>query len=303
MGRFSNETIMLHVNTKDNENGRRRRDSRRRDRPLGLSNRKGTNLKVCPYSVVFGGDFRMKLYNIGIKGIICSLLWIIIFFNPPMVFSNTEGYRTLTVTDIEGVIKGYLIENTPYGSDQIRVQNINMADSILLSPGWDYEVMPAPKSQLTGRTAFSLNIKSDGRNIQTYWISANIEILVDAVMTSRTLKDRQIISEDDIYLSKKILSELPAGYVSDVKDIIGKRTKRFTGINRPITEDMVEEPPLFKRGDKVFVIAESDTLKVTTVGIASEDGIKGRPVKVLNIQSKKEVFGEVMEDGIVKVRW
>src|SRR3989304_2347371 len=46
---------MLHVNTKDNENGRRRRD-----RPLGLSNRKGTNLKVCPYSVVFGGDFRVK---------------------------------------------------------------------------------------------------------------------------------------------------------------------------------------------------------------------------------------------------
>jgi len=46
---------MLHVNTKDNENRRRRRD-----RPLGLSNRKGTNLKVCPYSVVFGGDFRVK---------------------------------------------------------------------------------------------------------------------------------------------------------------------------------------------------------------------------------------------------
>ena len=46
---------MLHVNTKDNENR-----CRRRDRPLGLSNRKGTNLKVCPYSVVFGGDFQVK---------------------------------------------------------------------------------------------------------------------------------------------------------------------------------------------------------------------------------------------------
>ena len=54
---------MLHVNTKDNENGRRRRD-----RPLGLSNRKGTNLKVCPYSVVFGGDFRVKN-----KGKICII--------------------------------------------------------------------------------------------------------------------------------------------------------------------------------------------------------------------------------------
>ena len=46
---------MFQRNTKDNENGRRRRD-----RPLGLSNRKGTNLKVCPYSVVFEGIFRMK---------------------------------------------------------------------------------------------------------------------------------------------------------------------------------------------------------------------------------------------------
>lgn len=235
--------------------------------------------------------------------ILSLIIGIMIFGIPSVAYPDLNEQRTLTVADIEGVIKGYLIENTPYGSDQIRVHNISMPDSISLSRAWDYDVMPAPKSQLNGRTSFSLNIKSDGKNIQTYWISANIDILVDAVITSRTLKDRQIISEDDIYLSKKILSELPPGYVSDVKDIIGKRTKRFTGINRPITEDMVEEPPLFKRGDKVFVIAESDTLKVTTVGIASEDGIKGRPVKVLNIQSKKEVFGEVMEDGIVKVRW
>ena len=46
---------MSQRDTKDNENRRRRRD-----RPLGLSNRKGTNLKVCHYSVVFGGDFQVE---------------------------------------------------------------------------------------------------------------------------------------------------------------------------------------------------------------------------------------------------
>ncbi|OGW59468.1 MAG: hypothetical protein A3D21_01425 [Nitrospirae bacterium RIFCSPHIGHO2_02_FULL_42_12] len=61
---MTDETIMLHVNTKDNENRRRRRD-----RPLGLSNRKGTNLKVCPYSVVFGGGFSdERKYFIKIHG-------------------------------------------------------------------------------------------------------------------------------------------------------------------------------------------------------------------------------------------
>src|SRR3990167_6936384 len=140
---FINETIMLHVNTKDNENGRRRRD-----RPLGLSNRKGektkglslhrgvgggflgeifgkkikkkkfwslqrgvrggfsgeiygtdmkqscymltqrtmkmgvdvgTDLKVCPYSVVFGGDFRVKTLDIKITGLIIFLGLVLSF--------------------------------------------------------------------------------------------------------------------------------------------------------------------------------------------------------------------------------
>src|SRR3989338_4894135 len=34
---------------------------RRRDRPLGLSNRKGAKPKGCSHSVVFGGDFQMKI--------------------------------------------------------------------------------------------------------------------------------------------------------------------------------------------------------------------------------------------------
>ena len=77
---------MLHVNTKDNENGRRRRD-----RPLGLSNRKGTNLKVCPYSVVFGGDFRMKKI---VLLIICTT--IILGLNGCAVLNAIDQRSTLS---------------------------------------------------------------------------------------------------------------------------------------------------------------------------------------------------------------
>ena len=101
----------------------------------------------------------------------------------------------------------------------------------------------------------------------------------------------------------KDLSDLPAGYIYDLKNIAGKRVKRFVGANTPLTEDILEDPPMFKRGDKVFIVAESETLKVTAMGVAGEDGYRGRPVKVTNLQSKKEVFAEVVDGGTVRVRW
>lgn len=237
------------------------------------------------------------------KWITFSALWVFMLIYPAAAFSDPDAGRTLTPADIEDSIKNYLTGHTPYAPDQIRVHNITIPVPVVLMPSWDYEVLPAPKSLLSGRTSFSVNIKSDGRDIQTYWVSANIEILVDAVLTSMTLKDNQVINEDDIYVSKKVLSEMPAGYIKDAKDVVGKRTKRFIGANRPITEDMIEYPPKFRRGDKVFIVAESDALRITAIGIASEDGIKGKPVRVINMQSRKEVFGEVSEDGVVRVRW
>ena len=66
---------------------------------------------------------------------------------------------------------------------------------------------------------------------------------------------------------------------------------------------MLEEPPVFKRGEKVFILAESEMLKIIATGIAESDGYKGRPVKVMNMQSRKEVSGEVIDNTTVRVKW
>src|SRR3989338_8921393 len=94
-----NETIMLHVNTKDNENRRRRRD-----RPLGLSNRKGTNLKVCPYSVVFGGDFQVKT-NIITEG----SLQLVTF----RVDNEEYGLNIMKVQEIIRVVEAVKVPKAP----------------------------------------------------------------------------------------------------------------------------------------------------------------------------------------------
>jgi len=232
-----------------------------------------------------------------------TIVTVMILIVPSSVYASLEDLHPFTTLDAEIAIKEYLVRHTLWDKDQIKVNNISVPTNVLLSSSDSYEILPASKSTLIGRTAFSLNVIKNNRIIQTYWIGADIEVWVDVVLTSRSLKDNHLIGEEDIYMGKKDLAELPPGYIRDVKDAIGKRLKRFTMANRPLTADMIEDPPLFKRGDRVFILAESDALKITALGIAAEDGFKGRIAKVINIQSRKEVFGEVIDGGTVKVRW
>lgn len=235
--------------------------------------------------------------------IVLVTLLSIIPFSPFLAHPATEGDKLLSIMEAEGIIIEYIASHSPWEEIQIKVKNISFPNNIIIPPDGVLEITASPKSTLLGRTAFSVILKGDGRSAQTHWISADIEVWVDVVLTSRSLKDHQIISENDVYTGKQNLGDLPAGYLYSSGDVVGKRLKRFVGGNRPLTVDIMEEPPLFKRGDKVFIIAESDTIKVTAVGVASEDGYKTRPVKVVNLQSKKEVFGDVIDSGTIKVRW
>ena len=222
---------------------------------------------------------------------------------PELSYSSTAEVNTLTASDAERMIKTYLGGHTPWSEDQIKVKNISIANNIYLPSAWDYEITPAPKATMIGRTAFSLSINTNGKPMQTSWINADIEVWVDVVLAVHTIKERQVIREEDIYVGKKDLAELPPGYADDIGSVAGKRAKRFVGTNRPITQDMLEEPPLFKRGEKVFILAESDTLKIIATGTAENDGYKGRPVKVMNVQSRQEVSGEVIDSTTVRVKW
>lgn len=215
----------------------------------------------------------------------------------------SEGIKTISSQEVERIIKEYIVHNTPWTGDQINIKNISVSNKLILPADWNYNITPAPRSSMIGRSAFLLDITNEDNSVQSSWVSADIEVWVDVVLLSKPLRERQMVDADDIYVGKKELSKLPAGYIDDIKHVSGKRVKRFAGTNSILTENVLEYPPVFKRGDKVFIVAESEALKVTAVGVAGEDGYRGRPVRVTNMQSKKEVIGEVVDNGTVIVNF
>ena len=214
-----------------------------------------------------------------------------------------DAVKPLSSAEVEKIIKEYVIQNTPWTEEQVNIKNVNVANKITLPELWSHHIAVAPASSMMGRSSFLLDITSIDNSVQSSWVTAEIEVWVEVVLASKPLKERQMVGADDFYIGRKDLSRLPAGYINDISQVSGKRVKRFVGANSILTENILEEPPLFKRGERVFIIAESETLKVTAMGVAGEDGYRGRPVRITNMQSKKEVMGEVDGDGTVYVKW
>ena len=55
------------------------------------------------------------------------------------------------------------------------------------------------------------------------------------------------------------------------------------------------------RGDRVLIVAQSPWFRVTTKGVARDNGARGEDVRVLNLSSKKEVVGKVVGPQTVRV--
>lgn len=241
----------------------------------------------------------MKKWTVSLATLILS---VVVLAGTTAAYAAEAG-KTIPSTEIEKIIKEFVLQNTPWREEQVKVKNINMPNRITLPSDWSYHITSAPGASLTGRSSFLLDITGSDNSVRSSWVTAEIEVWVDVVLASKPLKERQMLGADDIYIGRKELSRLPAGYLDDIRQVSGKRVKRFVGPNSVLTENILEEPPLFKRGEKVFIIAESEALKVTAMGVAGEDGYRGHPVKITNLQSRKEVVGVVVDDGTVSVRW
>jgi flagella basal body P-ring formation protein FlgA len=70
-----------------------------------------------------------------------------------------------------------------------------------------------------------------------------------------------------------------------------------------LSTDLVELPPLVKRGDLVTIIARLEGLKITTLGEVKRKGRQGERIPVLNIDSRKVIFARVIDANTVAVEF
>jgi flagella basal body P-ring formation protein FlgA len=89
--------------------------------------------------------------------------------------------------------------------------------------------------------------------------------------------------------------------ITDPEVVLGKRTRRAIGAKTVLRTNLIESPPLVKRGDVVVIIAESSGFIITTLGQVKKKGRLGESIPVMNYDSKKILYARVLDSSTVKV--
>ena len=97
------------------------------------------------------------------------------------------------------------------------------------------------------------------------------------------------------------LARVPADVITDPEAVLGKRTRRAIGSKTVLRANLVEFPPLVKRGDVVVIVAETNGLRITALGQVKKKGARGDRIPVVNFESKKVLYARVMDANTVKI--
>ncbi len=236
---------------------------------------------------------RLKQHSVDLSGIILDV---------PEKNEIFRGFIEISRERIEKMALDFIYKKIPYERNRARVKKIRANRSVVLPKGRvTYKVVPPPNMDFFGLIPLSVVFNVNGLFQKKVLVTVDIEVLTEVVVTKRPFGRYKMITEDDICLQKRDISNLPSNIITSSEDVLGKRAKRAIDAKTVLRTDLIEFPPLVRRGDIVSIIAESDGLKITALGEVKKKGRMGERIRVVNLDSKKGIYARVLDANTVKV--
>jgi len=136
----------------------------------------------------------------------------------------------------------------------------------------------------------------------TMKVSGRAAMMIEVSVLSEPVQAGTILAAAQVVTARVPASGVPGDALTTAREIVGTETVRRLGAGRPLRVADVREPVLVRRGEAVTLMLENGSLRLSALGKALEDGAKGAPVRILNLDSKREVRGIVVDRKQVRVQ-
>jgi flagella basal body P-ring formation protein FlgA len=240
-------------------------------------------------------EMRLKQQHVDLATVILEV---------PQIVEVARSIVKIEEQEIKQIVSDFIMRNVAHDNRTVRIKEIQAPKRVILPKGRVAYKVAAPRSrELMGKCSIGIDFSVNGHSQKKVWATAVIEVLGPVVVTRKPLGRHKPITEDDIELTTMDLSDLPSGVITDPGAVLGKRTRRAVGARIPLQADLIELPPLVKRGDLVVIVAQSNGLKITTLGQVKKKGRLGEQIPVVNLDSKKILHARVIDSNTVKVEF
>ena len=221
-----------------------------------------------------------------------------------IAWAKTENTRTVTSQEIRESAENYLINSLDWDPESMDISIKYEARDLELPEGkllLDFVKINNPRG--VGRIPLTALVKVDGKFIKRLRVNAKVAVYQDVVKTVSSIQRGNVISVSDVVVERtrteRVLKDIP----TTLDKVIGQAATRNLQNGKIVKFRDLKKVPTVKRGSRVIILARKGSVKITAPGTVREDGFKNSIVQVVNLETKKMIYAEVINSNTVEVRF
>jgi flagella basal body P-ring formation protein FlgA len=135
----------------------------------------------------------------------------------------------------------------------------------------------------------------------TVYVPVRVETELPVLVLRRALDRNSPLAETDVERTTRRVPGLSSSYIGSIAQLAGRHLKRESMPGTPLTVDLLTEDVLVRHGQRVTLVASAGGLEVRAPGEAITDAGPDGRVRVLNLDSRRIVEGQVETRDVVRV--
>ncbi|MBM4339162.1 MAG: flagellar basal body P-ring formation protein FlgA [Deltaproteobacteria bacterium] len=210
--------------------------------------------------------------------------------------------RILEPDEVAKILEAGFQTIYPEKKYRIEVKAIHGYEKIGLPSGAvSCDILISEQARRGGNIYGFLLFRANGREVGKTRVNARVDIYTNVIVAAHYLGRHHEIQAKDMQQASRSLFLLPYDFLSNIEEVKGKRVTIAVNRGEVLRAGIVEEPPLLRKGDRVMLLVENNQIKVTTAGEVKEEGRRGDRIRLVNLSSRKEVLGRVLNEHTVQV--
>ncbi len=238
---------------------------------------------------------RLKSSNVNIKDVT--------FTNTKSVLVSVESTK-IKGLEIAQKAKEYLLDFLPMDERETTVELGRIpADQWVprRRDKIDFFITLVDTNKDRGKIELVVSASSNSKLFFKVPVYFNVRVFEFVAITKRKMGRKQQLTKESVFIARRDTTRMRGMAFSSFDDLKGMTTTASVPAHTILTDYMVETPPTIKQGTIVKLIVKKSGFKIVTKGLAQQTGYKGEVIKVKNLNSKKMLYGKIMNSDSVHV--
>ncbi|MFO7956027.1 MAG: flagellar basal body P-ring formation chaperone FlgA [Candidatus Brocadiia bacterium] len=201
----------------------------------------------------------------------------------------------------------HLMSQFPEGGPEVSAELVRDVQPVTVTAGeGEVELQPTlyGSGAPVGNVRVDVDVVRNGRRLQRVPVSFRARLFGAAAVARRRIARGEALSEANCVVTRRETTGAHGRCLRSMHEVKGKVAARTIQPGQVLTERLVrqkEEPVVIERSQRVFLVVESRTLRIVTLGEALDRARRGELARARNLKTGREVVGVAMAGGVIKV--